>query len=135
MNAKSRLWVIHDHTTILMNSTFAKFAKNTLSAEYIHLQKVKQENPDYNLSVRQIKRKPNKHTYKGLTYDRMREYIILTTEDERRTKLLADLDKLLLISRCQAKAIRYPTIKNWFLAQFPDVKNFTLTSEELEDVA
>lgn len=130
MNPKSKLWVIPEESLILMNSTFAKLAKNTFSAEYAHLQKVKQQNPDYNLSVRQIKRKPNKNTYKGLTYDRMREYIILTTEDERRTELLAKLDRLLLISRCQAQAIRYPTIKNWFLAQFPDVKNFALAADE-----
>lgn len=130
MNAKSRLWVIHDDKTILMNSIFHKMQQDTFTDEYEHLQKVKQDNPGYLLAVRHIKRKPNKNTYKGLTYDRMREYIILTTEDERRTELLAKFDRLLLISRCQAQAIRYPTIKNWFLAQFPDVKNFALVADE-----
>ena len=135
MNAKSRLWVIHDDNTILMNSTFAKMAKNTFSAEYVHLQKVKKENPDYILSVRQIKRKANKQSYKGLTYDYMRSFIILHTEDEERTKMLGEFDELLLISRCQAKALRYPTIKNWFLCQFPDVKNFALADVETANAA
>ena len=135
MNTKSKLWVIHDENTILMNSIFHKMQKNTFSDEYVHLQKVKQENPGYKLCVRQIKRKANKQSYKGLTYDYMRSFIILHVEGEERTKMLGEFDELLLISRCQAQAIRYPTIKNWFLAQFPDVKNFALAADEAANVA
>ena len=32
MNPKSRLWIIHDKTTILMNTTFAKMEKNNEKA-------------------------------------------------------------------------------------------------------
>lgn len=130
MNPKSKLWVIHKDQTILMNATFAKMETNTFSDEYAHLQRVREQNPGYKLKVRQIKRKANKLTYKGLTYERMREYIIRYTEDAKRTKLLADFDHLLDISYCQAKARRYPVIKKWFFEQFPEVKNFALADEE-----
>ncbi len=135
MNAKSKLWVNHEEQTILMNSIFNRIAKNTLSPEYEFLQKIRQDNPGYALSVRTIQRKANKHTYKGLTYEYMREYIILHTEGEERNKVLAHFDDLVFTSKCQAKAIRYPTIKNWFLLAFPAVKDFALAGVEPADAA
>lgn len=133
MNSKSKLWIIHETKTVLMNSVFDKAAKDTFSDEYAHLQRVREQNPGYLLEVRQIKRKANKLTYKGLTYERMREYIIRYTEDAKRTKLLADFDHLLDISYCQAKARRYPVIKKWFFEQFPEVKNFALVDENSDN--
>lgn len=130
MNPKSRLWIIHDKTTILMNTTFAKMEKNTFSAEYAHLQRIKQENPGYTVAVREINKKPNKNAYKGMTYENMRKYIIRYTDGERRTKLLQEFDHMLDIAHLQAQAIRYPTMKKWFLAHFPEVKNFALADDE-----
>ena len=47
--------------------------------EYAHLQSVRRDYPDYAVITRQIKKNSNKKVYKGLTYDYMRDYIILHT--------------------------------------------------------
>ena len=31
---------------------------------------------------------------------------------------------MIFLSKCHKKSLRYPTIKKWFLAKYPDVKNF-----------
>ena len=40
------------------------------------------------------------------------------------TYIVAEFDELLMISRCHAQSLRYPTIKKWFLAKYPEVAEF-----------
>ena len=54
----------------------------------------------------------------------MRMYISTHTPPESREKALSDFDELILISKCQSKRYRYPTIKKWFLNKYPEVKGF-----------
>ena len=35
-----------------------------------------------------------------------------------------EFDELLLISQCHSKGRRYPVIKNWFLDNYPEVRDF-----------
>ena len=58
---------------IIMDRTFAKFAKNTYSEEYAHLQQVRRDCPAFEVIVRTIKKNKAKKVYHGLTYDNMRE--------------------------------------------------------------
>ena len=73
MNAKSKLLVKYAEGVIEMNTTFAKMVQNPLSDEYALLQKIKMENEGFMVCRRQIKSNPQKDTYKGLTYEYMRD--------------------------------------------------------------
>ena len=135
MNAKSKLTVKYAEGVIEMNTTFAKMVQNPLSDEYALLQKIKMENEGFKVCRRQIKSNPHKDTYKGLTYEYMRDYIILHTAPENEAEAVAEFDEMVLISKCHGKALRYPTIKKWFLAKYPEVAKFgTLeTTEEAQE--
>ena len=65
----------------------------------------------------------------------MAMYIILHTAPENEAEAVAEFDEMVLISKCHGKALRYPTIKKWFLAKYPEVAKFgTLeTAEEAQE--
>lgn len=116
---------------IVLNSTFAKKARMIGSPEYNQFQKVHNEFPTFTIIRRQIRKKPDQEHYKGLTYDYMRAYIAenvgkdKATDEEREAAVNEALDVLkdkILISKCHSNTQRYPAIKNWFLATYPEVK-------------
>lgn len=135
MNPKSKLVVKYAENTIEMNTTFAKMMQNPLSDEYAQLQRVRQDFPSFAIRKRQIKTNPNKDTYKGLTYEYMRNYIILHTSGEERVAKIAEFDELILISQCHGQSKRYPTIKKWFLQEYPDVAKFGVVETAPESQA
>ena len=53
---KNVLKISHTDRTIVMDRTFAKFAENTMSPEYAHLQQVRQDYPTYTVVQRHIKK-------------------------------------------------------------------------------
>ena len=124
MNAKSKLMVKYAEGVIEMNTTFAKMMQNPLSEEYALLQRTRQDFPTFMVRTRQIKSNPHKDTYKGLTYEYMRDYIILHTAPEKEAEAVAEFDEMILISKCHGKTLRYPTIKKWFLKKYPEVAKF-----------
>jgi len=124
MNAKSKLMVKYADGVIEMNTTFVKMMQNPLSEEYALLQRTRQDFPTFVIRRRQIKSNPHKDTYKGLTYEYMRDYIILHTAPENEAEAVAEFDEMVLISKCHGKTLRYPTIKKWFLAKYPEVAKF-----------
>ena len=126
MNAKSKIKVLHLDKIIELNTAFERECQNPRSDEYAVLQKVRQDYPDFQVHIRKIKSNPNKETYPGLTYDYMRDYITLTSAPEDESAALAEFEHLLLLARCQSKSRRYPIIKQWFLAKYPEVKEFGL---------
>ena len=133
MNAKSKLLVKYAEGVIEMNTTFAKEMRNPLSDEYALLQKTKMENPSFTVSRRQIKSNPKKDTYKGLTYEYMKKYIKLHETKEEAEKVIAYLEDQILISKCHGQRLRYPTIKKWFLAKYPEVAKFGIDETEDQD--
>jgi len=112
-----------------MDRTFAKYAANTRSEEYAHLQKVRQDYPDYQVIRRQIKTNNNKETYRGLTYEYMEDYILTHGTPEEIKKNLKIYDEKKLISECHSKARRYPVIKSWFLETFPEILKFGMNED------
>jgi hypothetical protein len=54
----------------------------------------------------------------------MKDYIILHTAPEDEAEAMAEFNELVLISKCHSKALRYPAIKKWFLAKYPEVAEF-----------
>ena len=115
MNAKSKLTVMYAEGIIEMNTTFAKMMQNPLSDEYALLQKVKAENEGFAVRTRQIKSNPKKDTYKGLTYEWMRNHIATHEAEEVVEEKLNAFDEMVYISKCHGQSLRYPTIKKWFL--------------------
>lgn len=140
MNAKSKVKVLHNESAIEMNKIFAKMIENPQSDEYALLQKIRQDYPVYKVRVRQIKKNSTKETYKGLTYKYMRNYIITHPKEIKKNDegkdvnvLLEKFEELKLISQCQAKSRRYPVIKNWFLAQYPEIAKFGMDADAAEE--
>ena len=124
MNAKSKLKVIYADGVIEMYTTFAKMMQNPLSDEYAMLQKVRTDNPTFTVRRRQIKSNPQKDTYKGLTYEWMRNHIATHEAEGVVEQKLNDFDEMVYISKCHRGSLRYPTIKKWFLKEYPDVAKF-----------
>lgn len=121
---KNTCKICHTDRTIVMDRTFAKLAENTRSEEYRHLQQIRRDYPEYTVITRSIAKNPDKNSFKGLNYEYMRDYIILHVSPEEENAALAEFDELILISRCQSKKYRYPTIKKWFLNKYPEVRDF-----------
>ena len=124
MNAKSRLMVKYAEGVIEMNTTFAKEMRNPLSEEYALLQRTRVDFPTFAIRTRQIKSNPHKDTYKGLTYKYMNMYIRTHEPKETVQDVLDYLEDQILISKCHGQRLRYPTIKNWILAKYPEVAKF-----------
>lgn len=125
------LRVDHGKCQLIMDRTFAKQAMIVGTTEYAQLQEARRDYPTYTVAQRQIKKKPDQEHYKGLTYDYMRAYIAenvgkdKATDEEREAAVNEALDVLkdkILISKCHSNTQRYPAIKNWFLATYPEVK-------------
>lgn len=127
---KNTLKLDHTKRTIVMDRTFAKFATNTMSPEYAHLQSVRQDYPEYQVVMRHIKRKATKECYRGLNYEYMEDYIKTHGSKEESAANLAEYKELKLISKCHSASRRYPTIKKWFLEKYPEVKEFGVSDEE-----
>ena len=121
--------VNHADRTIIMDRTFAKYAENTMSNEYAHLQQVRRDYPNYTVMLRQIKRNSNKKTYNGLTYEFMEDYILTHGTKEDRKSNHAEFNQMVLISKCHGKAHRYPVIKSWFLEKYPEIAEFGVCVE------
>ena len=130
---KNTLKLNHAKREIVMDRTFAKFAENTMSAEYAHLQQVRKDYPTYTVTKRQIKRNDNKESYKGLTYEYMETYILSHGTSETRIANLREFNEMRLIAECHSKAFRYPVIKAWFLEMYPEVKNFGMKVEAIAE--
>jgi len=123
------LRINHEKRLLIMDRTFAKNAENTGSTEYAHLQNTRRDYPDYQVIRRTIKKNTRKKTYLGLTYDYMLDYII-THAPKDDTSEQKEFEELILISRCQQRGKRYPTIKNWFLEKHPEIKEFGMPEKE-----
>ena len=120
----------HEKRTIIMDRTFAKFAANTMSTEYAHLQAVRHDYPEYQVVLRKIKRNYTKECYRGLTYEYMEDYIKTHGSKEEVATNLAEFKEKKLISLCHSTSRRYPVIKSWFFAKYPEVMEFGLSDDK-----
>lgn len=126
----SAIRINHFNKEILISKSFQKAAMNPTSQEYKDLMEVQRNHPDYTLAQRAIKKSVNKQAYKKLTYEYMRDYIILTSTPEEELEAVAEFDYMILKSRCQAQCNRYPVIKRWFLKKYPEIKEFGVIAHE-----
>jgi hypothetical protein len=118
--------------TIEMTTNEAKQAGKIGSDKFKELRAYQEAYPTFTISIKAATKR--KVEFKGLTYKYMREYIITHASAETRAKEVAEFDELILISKCQTKAKRYPTIKKWFLAKYPAIAKFGVATEaEVEE--
>lgn len=135
MNHKSKVKVFIAENAIVMNKTFVKMAENPLSDEYAMLQTIRQDYPLFQVRVREIRKNPKKETYAGLTYQYMRDYIIRHSDLEDEAEATKEFDELRYVSKCHSKSQRYPIIKKWFLAKYPEIAEFGMPAAEAETSA
>lgn len=121
---KNVLKIDFEGKQIIMDRTFSQLCINTNSDEYAHLQNVRRDYPDFKVVTRTIKKNPNKETYKGLTYDYMRDYILRHEPEETALNTIKEFNELRTIAKCHRKGIGYPKIKNWFLNKYPEIEDF-----------
>ena len=113
------------------------FNKNQIIMTRLFSQKsVRRDYPEYTVIVRQIKKNSDKKTYKGLTYDYMEDYILTHESAETVDTVLGEFEEMQVIAACHSQAFRYPVIKKWFLAKYPEIANFgkVITVDTVVDV-
>ena len=118
---------------IVMDRAFAKNCANPASDEYIQLQRVRQDYPNFTVSTRTCKSNPEKESYKGLTYEYMEHYILTHESKETVLEVLDEYNELRLIAECHSRSRRYPIIKRWFLVKYPEIMEFGLLKIKAED--
>ena len=128
----SAIRIDHLNRVILISKSFAKAAMNANSKEYRDLLDIRKEHSDYKIAERAIKKNTSKETYRGLTYDYMRNFIIAQNDDKNASDAIAEFEEMLLISRCHRKS--YPIVKKWFLIKYPkaDLVDGISFTEELK---
>ena len=129
---KNTLKIDFENKTIIMDRTFAKNCSNTNSEEYAQLKRVRQDYPTFTVTTRHIKKNTQKETYAGLTYAFMEDYIINHETGEDLQKVMDEYDELRLVAECHSKGHRYPAIKRWFLAKYPNITEFGMLKIEVE---
>ena len=125
---KNTLKINHENRTLVMDRTFAKAASFVGSNEYNLLQDARRDYPSYQVTLRSIKKKEDKESYRGLTYQYMENYIATHANAAR---IMEEYKELRLQAECHS--IRYPNIKKWFLAKYPEVAQFGVESEAVAD--
>lgn len=118
---KGTIRVDHINRNILISKEFAKASMKINSEEYKTLLEVKKAYADYSIIQREIKKNPQKESYKGLTYEYMEKYIEL--HDGRNSKVMNDYQEMRFIAQCHS--IRYAHIKKWFLETYPEIETFS----------
>ena len=127
---KNYLKVDVANSRLVMDRTFAKNCAIAGSAEYNLLQATRKDYPNFTVEQRTIKRNANKECYRGLTYDYMKMYIASHESEENAEVVKAELEEMILISKCHSMGYRYPTIKAWFLEKYPEIATFGMTEEQ-----
>lgn len=117
---KNYLKVDDRNRVLIMDRTFDKNRQIVGSKEYDLLQRAMQDHPQYSVVLRHIKTNPDKRKYKHLTYNYMREYIVRHPNAEKR---MEEFEEMTLRARCHV--IKYPKVKEWFLAAYPEIDDFT----------
>lgn len=129
---KNILKVDFEKKAIIMDRTFAKNCADTRSEEYAQLQRVRADYPSFTVSTRTCKKNPEKESYKGLTYAYMEHYILTHEDKDSVLEVLDEYNELRLIAECHSKSRRYPTIKRWFLAKYPEISEFGMLKIPVE---
>lgn len=117
---KGTLRLDHLNKNILISAAFIRAAADIENEEYKLLAKICETHPNYDIIKREIKKNPEKESYRGLTYAYMEQYIL---NHDLNGDILAYYEELKVRARCHS--VRYAHIKKWFLETFPEIDDFS----------
>lgn len=106
-----------ENKAIVGSKTAIRKANAGNTPEYRELCKKLAEHPDFNVVPKEIKENAEKKKYHGLTFDRMKEYILTQPDSENRVKVFEKVQEI-----AEAKGAKYPLTKKWFLKTYPEYK-------------
>ena len=119
--------------TIVMTSAFAKKASDPTTKEFRELKDMIKTFPSFKVVNHTIKKNSGKESFKGLNYEFMRDYIATHVEVNKVMQALEDLEEQIYLTKCHSK--RFPTVRKWFLATYPEIKdNYGKISESRNTV-
>lgn len=125
---KGTIRLDHFEKNVYISNPFARAAMDITSEEYKTLLEVMETHPDYKIVKREIRKNPHKESYCGLTYAYMDGYI---ASHDPTGEIWKAYNELRLRAACHS--IRYAHIKKWFLGVYPEIDNFTIQKEELNN--
>ena len=103
----------HAAKEIIITKAFEKAANKIGSTEYNELVKIRRDFPDYTIRRKEIAKKDNKKSFKGLTVEEMRRF--LSTIGEADVKLFEKVCEI-----AEGKQGKYAVIKKWFLNNYKE---------------
>ena len=102
------------NNNIVITKKFAKAAGILGSKEYNEMKQIRADYPTFQIVMKEIKKKEGKKSYRNLTFDNMRAFIVeLVGEDNPKVQ---NFDKVRELSKAQAGPYAY--VKVWFLKNF-----------------
>lgn len=114
------------NNTIILTKKFSKEANEFNSAAYKTLKQLIKDFPTYTIKVKEIKKKENKRSYKGLTISEMKRFV-----EKIGKKELEEFNNVKTIAESRSFS-SYGTIKKWFLDKYEDAYNDELKVEKGE---
>ena len=110
--------------TITASKKFLKAASVYGSTEYKTMIQLRTDFPTFTFEEKQISQKKGKQSYKNLTFEKMREHIILCQDGNR----LKQFDYLMVFYETHRN--RYAKIKSWYLEQYKDEYNADTNNDD-----
>ena len=115
----------HATKEIIITKAFETEANDIGSTAYEELVRIKKDFPDYTIKRKEIAKKENKKSFKGLTIDEMRRF--LSTVGEADVKLFERVCEI-----AEGKQGKYAVIKKWFLNNYQEAYEKELENLKLE---
>lgn len=122
-----------NETTARVTKAFEKNAKIFGTPEYRLWREYLRENPGSTMTTKEIKKNPNKKTYKNMTYKNMGLFI---AEQENSEALEKEFEKQKKMSKVQTNP--YKAVLAWFCKEFEgydEYKEFFKDKDESETTA
>ena len=132
MKKLNRINFNHATKEIIITKAFETESNDVGSAAYDELVRIRKDFPDYTIRRKEIAKKENKKSFKGLTLDEMRRF--LSTVGEADVKLFERVCEI-----AEGKQGKYAVIKKWFLNNYQEAYETELENlkleKELEEIA
>ena len=98
---------------IILTKSFYKKVSDCTSEEYRILVQLRKDFADFAIEIKELKKKDNKKSYKGLSIDEMKRFMLTRNEKEyEKFKRVCDI--------AESQKGKYAIIKKWFLDNYKD---------------
>ena len=130
-NANNYTIDIMNNTIILSKAFYKRATSNINNPEYKELKSIIADYPTCTIQLREIKKNPNKTSYRNLTYENMERYI--RANEKNPDIVMARFHNIKESSHAQTS--RYAYVKKWFLQQYPDYTEIKTEQETVTTIA